>query len=100
MWLLRHPRIQRPGLALALALASVLVAPPAAANSDCDFYNPSVAQSQRIPGHAGNPVHELGSVLPMSWTTAPNMTNYTIALWQQNPQGGSAFLGPVVFGMS
>ncbi|KAH6647401.1 hypothetical protein BKA67DRAFT_385963 [Truncatella angustata] len=58
------------------------------------FFNPPNAPESPSP-FSDNAVWAVGDVQTIKFTTT--YSNYTVALWQQNLEGGFALLGPVIF---
>ncbi|KAI1374627.1 hypothetical protein F4677DRAFT_425620 [Hypoxylon crocopeplum] len=59
------------------------------------FFNPPNALAEPTLNFSTNPVWRVGGVETIKFTTV--YSNYTISLWQQNLDGGSASLGPSIF---
>lgn len=59
-----------------------------------DWFNPPRSIGPTLD-YSTNPVYVIGDTTQLDWTTV--YRNYSIALWQQNPGGGWATLGPVIY---
>lgn len=59
-----------------------------------DWFNPPRSLGPTVD-YSTNPVYVVGDTTELHWTTV--YSNYSIALWQQNPGGVYATLGPVIY---